>query len=186
MSLRWRNTKDVSSFIALAKTVAAFQHKRWLKNIFQVFDTDSDIACNAGVFWRARLRVWSSERHPGFKLGRGLERDKMRPREWELGWKEKKPGRGRGRKNTPAGSHCLFEKRRSPTNGVCDWCGLKLNDWCLPIDYKSIFSSCEGNSFMYGVTYHDRKTHFENFFRQTFQRRTRTNYSMFQNIFQAF
>ena len=34
------------------------------------------LACNAGVFWRARLRVWSSERHLGFKLGRGLERDK--------------------------------------------------------------------------------------------------------------
>ena len=47
---------------------------------------------------------------------------KMRPREWELG------GRGRGRKNTPAGSHCFFEKRRSPTNGVGDWCGLKLKD----------------------------------------------------------
>ena len=31
---------------------------------------------NAGVFWRATPRVWSSERHLGFKLGRGLERDK--------------------------------------------------------------------------------------------------------------
>ena len=30
----------------------------------------------AYIFWRARLRVWSSERHLGFKLGRGLERDK--------------------------------------------------------------------------------------------------------------
>ena len=43
ISLCWRNPKDVSSFTALAKTVAASQHKRWRKNIFQVFDTDSDM-----------------------------------------------------------------------------------------------------------------------------------------------
>ena len=56
-------------------------HKMFLNKILNVFcvpDTNfvSAIACNAGVFWRARLRVWSSERHLGFKLGRGLERDK--------------------------------------------------------------------------------------------------------------
>ena len=56
-------------------------HKMFLNKILNVFcvpDTNfvSAIACNAGVFWRARLRVWSSERHLGFKLGRGLERNK--------------------------------------------------------------------------------------------------------------
>ena len=30
-----------------------------------------------------------------------------------------------GRKNTPARSHCSFEKLRSPTNGVADWCGVE-------------------------------------------------------------
>ena len=47
ISLYWRNTKDVSSFTALAKTVAASPHKRWRKNIFQVFDTDSDMKVHA-------------------------------------------------------------------------------------------------------------------------------------------
>ena len=41
-------------------------------------------------------------------------------------------GEGEGQ-DKYAGSHCFFEKRRSPTNGVCDWCGLKL------IDCKSIY-----------------------------------------------
>ena len=45
-----------------------------------------------------------------------------------VGVRMKGGGRGRGRKNTPAGSHCFFEKRRSPTNGVCDWCVRKLID----------------------------------------------------------
>ena len=43
ISLCWRNTNDVSSFRALAKTVAASQHKRRRKNIFQVLDTNSDV-----------------------------------------------------------------------------------------------------------------------------------------------
>ena len=34
------------------------------------------VACSADVFWRGRERVlWLSERHLGFKLGRGLGRD---------------------------------------------------------------------------------------------------------------
>ena len=37
ISLCWRNTNDVSSFIVLAKTVAASQHKRERKNILSSF-----------------------------------------------------------------------------------------------------------------------------------------------------
>ena len=47
ISVCWRNTNDFSSFMALAKTVAASQHKRWRKYIFQVFDTDSDMKVHA-------------------------------------------------------------------------------------------------------------------------------------------
>ena len=38
-----------------------------------------ELACNAGIFWRAKTRAsafWSSERHLAFKLGKGLGRDK--------------------------------------------------------------------------------------------------------------
>ena len=37
ISLCWINTNDVSSFIALAKNVAASQHKRWRKNLLWSF-----------------------------------------------------------------------------------------------------------------------------------------------------
>ena len=49
ISLCWRKTEDVSSFIVMAKTVATSQHKRWRnsKYIFQVFDTDSDMKVHA-------------------------------------------------------------------------------------------------------------------------------------------
>ena len=57
-------------------------------------------------------------------------------------FKEKQQGRGEVRKNMPAGSHCFFEKCRSPTNRVCDWCSLKLIDWCLAINCKAIFFLC--------------------------------------------
>ena len=37
-------------------------------------------------------------------------------------------GRGRGKKNPPARTDCLFEKLRSPTNGDSDWCSRVLSD----------------------------------------------------------
>ena len=39
----------------------------------------------------------------------------------------KEVGRGRGKKNTPARSHCWFRKLRSWANGVADCCGMALN-----------------------------------------------------------
>ena len=44
-----------------------------------VSESSISLACNAGVFWQARSRAsafWWSERHLGFKLERGLGRDK--------------------------------------------------------------------------------------------------------------
>ena len=48
MSLFWRNTHDVSSFIALAKTVAVYFRTKDGEQMFcQVFDTDSDMKVHA-------------------------------------------------------------------------------------------------------------------------------------------
>lgn len=46
--------------------------------------------------------------------------------EWALDLKRSNRGGGRGRKNTPAGGHCFFEKCCLSTNRVCNWCGVKL------------------------------------------------------------
>ena len=41
--------------------------------------------------------------------------------------REEGGGRGRGKENMPARSHCSFGKIRSWAKGDSDWCGVALN-----------------------------------------------------------
>ena len=90
------------------------------------------LACSAGVFWRGRERVHLIKRAPSWIQTRKRLGER---RECVLGSgssAERRSnggggGGGEGNIRLPA-LIVFFEKRRSPTKGVCDWCGLKLID----------------------------------------------------------
>ena len=104
------------------------------------------IACNAGVFLERERWIILRCCHLGRGSARGLEWVKSDPKGEDDWLRNKGAGRGRGGKNTPARTHCLFAEPVHWIDGGSDWCGRSHIDWYLTIHGRSVRMSFHSSS----------------------------------------